>query len=65
MAQLSPRELEILVLVCSDKSSREIAEELCISAATVDTHRKALLRKTGSKNKIGLVKFALRNRLIG
>lgn len=45
LSQLSVRELEVLQLICQGKSNRKIAEELCISAKTVDTHRTKLMKK--------------------
>ena len=62
--QLTPREKEILKLVCAEYNSHEIAEELSISTHTADTHRRNLMSKTGSKNSIGLVKYAIENNLI-
>lgn len=62
--QLSPRELEILKLIVAEKSTREIAEALFLSDRTVETHRKNILRKTGTSNAVGLVKFAIREGLI-
>jgi DNA-binding NarL/FixJ family response regulator len=61
---LSEREKEILVLVCSELSSAQIAQRLHISVGTVDTHRKNLLIKLGVNNTVGLVKYALRHGLL-
>ena len=61
---LSDREREILVLVCSELSSSQIAERLHISIGTVDTHRKNILIKLGVNNTVGLVKYALKHKLI-
>ncbi len=61
---LSNREKEILVLVCNEKSSKEIGETLFISTGTVDTHRKNIMMKLGVTNTVGLVKYALKARLI-
>ena len=60
---LSPRELEILKLVCQELSSVEIAEKLFISPLTVETHRKNILRKTNTRTIVGLIKFAIENRI--
>ncbi len=60
---LTKRERDILKLICEELNTNEIADELCISAYTVETHRKNLLSKTGAKNVAGLVKFALNNNL--
>lgn len=61
---LTPREQDILRLIAEECSSQEIADKLFISTNTVETHRKNLLVKTGCKNSVGLVKFAMENKLI-
>ena len=61
--RLTPRENEVLKLICEECTTQEIAEKLFISFNTVETHRKNLLHKTGSKNSLGLLKFALENKL--
>jgi len=61
---LSRRELEVLKLICREYSNAEIAEKLFLSVSTVETHRKNLIAKLGVNNTVGLVKFALRNKLI-
>src|SRR6202035_4969062 len=61
---LSRRELEVLRLICKEFSNAEIAEKLFLSVSTVETHRKNLIAKLGVNNTVGLVKFALRHKLI-
>ena len=61
---LSPRELEIIVLIALEYSGKEISEKLFISAHTVETHRKNIMKKLNIKSTIGLVKYALKNNLI-
>ncbi len=61
---LSKREIEILTLICKEYSNSEIAEKLFLSVSTVETHRKNLIAKLGVNNTVGLVKFALKNKLI-
>lgn len=61
---LSTREQEILKLICKGYTNNEIGDELHISPRTVDKHRSNLLGKTGSKNAIQLVTFAIKNDLI-
>lgn len=60
---LSPRELEILKLVCQEYSTNDIAEKLFISPLTVETHRKNILKKTKTKTIVGLIRFAIENKL--
>jgi two-component system, NarL family, response regulator NreC len=61
---LSRRELEVLKLICREYSNAEIADKLFLSVSTVETHRKNLIAKLGVNNTVGLVKFALRHKLI-
>jgi len=62
--ELTPREKDILKLVCQEMNSQEIAEKLFISVHTAETHRRNLLSKTGCKNSVGLVKYAMEHELI-
>ena len=62
--RLTPREKDVLKLICEEYNTAEIADKLFISINTVESHRKNLLNKTGVKNSVGLVKFAIDNKLI-
>jgi len=64
MEILSKREIEVLKLICREFNNAEIAEKLFLSVSTVETHRKNLISKLGVNNTVGLVKFALRNKII-
>ncbi|RTY94281.1 response regulator transcription factor [Flavobacterium sp. GSP27] len=61
---LSVRELEVLKLICYQKSTLEIAEQLFISPRTVEGHRNNLLLKTESRNIAGLVVYAVQNEIM-
>ncbi|QNJ99026.1 Nitrate/nitrite response regulator protein [Constantimarinum furrinae] len=61
---ITPREKEVLELICKQNTTHEIAEKLFISPRTVEVHRKNLLEKTGVKNIAGLVIFAINNDLV-
>lgn len=61
---LSKQEERILQLICQEKSNQEISEHLFIAKSTVEWHKNQLLEKTGSKNVVGLVKFAIKKNLI-
>lgn len=61
---LSRRELEVLKLICREYSNAQIAGKLFLSVSTVETHRKNLIAKLGVNNTVGLVKFALKHKLI-
>jgi DNA-binding NarL/FixJ family response regulator len=58
------RELEIIKLIAQELSTSEIANQLFISVGTVETHRHNILRKLGVKNSIGIIKYAIRHKLI-
>lgn len=58
---LTKREVEILNLICQEKTTDEIAELLFISPKTVNGHRNNLLQKTGARNTAGLVVYAMKN----
>ncbi|MHA7057024.1 response regulator [Aquimarina sp. M1] len=60
---LTKREREVLKLICEQKTTTEIAEQLFISPRTVEGHRNNLLVKTGSKNIAGLVIHAIENQI--
>ncbi|SNR66416.1 response regulator transcription factor [Flavobacterium sp. ov086] len=60
---LSPREIEILQLICQQKTTSEIAEYLYLSPRTVEGHRNNLLLKTESRNIAGLVVYAIQNEI--
>ncbi|SHJ19509.1 two component transcriptional regulator, LuxR family [Mesonia phycicola] len=61
--ELSPREKQVLELLGEELTSKEISEKLFISVNTVETHRKNILLKTGSKTTTGAVKFAIESGL--
>ncbi|MBO7647746.1 MAG: helix-turn-helix transcriptional regulator, partial [Bacteroidales bacterium] len=61
---LSDREKEVLVCLAKGKKNNEIAEMLHISAHTVITHRKNIVRKTGIKSVSALTVYAILNNLL-
>ena len=62
--KISPRESEVLNLICNGFTNKEIAEKLFISAKTVDRHRTSLLQKTETRNAAHLVMYAIQNKLV-
>lgn len=62
--RLSGRELEILKLIAAEMSNADIAQTLFISERTVETHRKNMLRKMNHKSMVGLLRYALEQKLI-
>jgi DNA-binding NarL/FixJ family response regulator len=62
--KLTKREQEILVEVCTGKTTSEIADQLFISERTVESHRTKLLSKTDCNNSVSLVIFAIKNKMV-
>jgi len=61
---LSPREKEILQLIAEEHTSREIADLLVISEKTVEKHRASMMEKLNVRNLAGLVRLAIKYRLV-
>jgi DNA-binding NarL/FixJ family response regulator len=61
---LSVREKEILLLLASGKSNRDIADQLHISVATVETHRNNIFQKLNLHNLAELILYSVRKGLI-
>ncbi len=61
---LSPREIEILKLICQEHTNKEIAQKLFLSTRTIEGHRNRMLLKTQSKNTAGLVLYAVINNIV-
>jgi two-component system CheB/CheR fusion protein len=59
VASLTTRQRQILDLVLAGHPSKNIAADLGISQRTVDNHRAAIMKKTGSKSVPALVRTAL------
>jgi DNA-binding NarL/FixJ family response regulator len=59
--ELSARELEIIELVAQGLTNQEIAESLTISKRTVDNHVSNIFTKTGAKNRVALLNWAMDN----
>ena len=58
---LSAREIEIIELVAEGLTNQEIANRLTISKRTVDNHVSNVFTKTGSKNRVALLNWAMDN----
>ncbi len=61
---LTGREREVLKLLADGYSAKEIAARLALSVKTVDAHKTNLMRKLGVHDRAGLVKYAIRRKLI-
>lgn len=56
---LTKREKEVVMLICRECTTQEIATALFLSTQTIDTHRKNILHKLDLRNSAGLVKYAM------
>jgi len=61
LQNLTPAERRILRLIAEYKTSKQIADELCISPRTVETHRTNISQKLGLHGSLALMKFALKH----
>jgi len=61
---LNDREKEMLHLLCKGLSIPEIADKIHLSPKTIEGYRTKLLMKTETKNTLGLVLFAIKNKLV-
>ena len=62
--RLSERELSFLRLACSEKTYLQIAAEMFVGERTVDGYRDALFKKLGIGSRVGLVIYAIKNRIV-
>jgi DNA-binding NarL/FixJ family response regulator len=61
---LTPRETEIVKLIAEARTTREIAAELVLSEKTVERHRTNILAKLGMRDRVELVRYAIRRGLV-
>ena len=64
MVTLNAKELEFLKLACSEMTYKEVAEKMCLSVHTIDGYRDALFEKLDAKSRIGLVLYAIKNKIV-
>lgn len=62
--KFTKREFEVLELFCQGLNKHQISEKLFLSVRTVERHRARLIEKTETSDTVGLVLFALKNRLV-
>ena len=60
---LSPRERQVLQLIAEGKRTREVAELLCVSIKTAESHRARIMKKLEIREMAGLVRYAIRQGL--
>lgn len=61
---LSEREIDVLRLICQQKTAKEIGDILFITQRTTEGHKNNLFAKTGAKNIAGLVIYAIQHEII-
>jgi two-component system, NarL family, response regulator NreC len=61
---MTPRELEVMTLLAYGYTNAEIAQKLCISERTVESHRNNLMTKLEFKSRAELVRFAIDNGML-
>ncbi len=62
--KITDREMQVLHLIADGYTNTEMAHQLSTSVRTIETRRKKLLDKTGTKNTATLIRFAILNGLI-
>jgi two-component system response regulator NreC len=63
--EMSPREIEVLRLLALGHTNAEMADQLHLSARTVETHRARIMRKLGRRSRAELTRYALERGLLG
>lgn len=64
LVPLNDRETEFLKLACSELTYKEIADKMFVSPRTIDGYRDALFEKLLLKTRVGLVMYAIKNRIV-
>ena len=63
-ATITENELIFLKLVCTEKSYKEIANEMCLSPRTIDGYRESLFHKLKTSTRVGLAIYAIKNQIV-
>ena len=63
-SELTPRELEVVKLIAEAHTNKQIAQVLNVSEKTVESHRGNVLAKLGMRDRVELVRYAIRRGLI-
>jgi len=61
---INNQEKQFLELACSELTYAEIADKMCLSPKTIDGYRNSLFEKLKVKSRVGLVLFAIKNRMV-
>ena len=61
--QLNERQLTFMKHACSELTYKEVADKMCLSPKTIDGYRDVLFTKLNVKNRVGLVMYAIKNKI--
>ncbi|MEO9570688.1 MAG: response regulator transcription factor [Polaribacter sp.] len=61
--KLNERQTTFIKLACSELTYKEIADKMCLSPKTIDGYRDVLFSKLDVKNRVGLVMYAIKNKI--
>jgi two-component system invasion response regulator UvrY len=64
LVALNDREIEFLKLACTEKTYKEIADNMFVSPRTIDGYRDGLFEKLHVKTRVGLVIYAIKNGIV-
>ena len=59
--EFSDREIEVMQLVCKGLTNKEIADKMCLSKRTIETHREQILNKIDESSIAGMVVYAIKH----
>lgn len=62
--ELGQTEVKIIDLISKEFTTQEIADKLCKSTRTIDKYRTRMMEKTGTYNSVGLIMYAIKNKII-
>lgn len=64
LSNLNENEISFLKWICTERTYKEIADEMCLSPRTIDTYRDNLFKKLDVKTRVGLAVFAIKNGIV-
>jgi DNA-binding NarL/FixJ family response regulator len=60
---ITDKERQFLKLSCTEFTYKEIADQMCLSPKTIDNYRNSLFCKLNVKNRVGMVTYAIKNKI--
>ena len=61
---LTAKEISIIKLICEELSNKEIAEKMNLTCRSIESSRERILEKIGAKNMVGIVIYAIKNKIV-